>query len=241
MILIVDIGNTKTKLVWFKNNKPFQSAAFINTNFREFSAQTRQYPFTSGIISSVKPVSVSYKKWAKKNHLFFLSHNSELPIKNLYLTPHTLGNDRLAAVMGAQELYPQKNILIIDAGTCITYDILTAKKEYLGGAISPGIYLRLKALHTFTGKLPLVNAKHKIYNLTGNNTQSSILSGVYNGTISEIDSMINKYHSVYKNLTVILTGGDAPYFEKALKNRIFARPELVITGLYKIFTLNNGK
>lgn len=242
MVLVIDIGNSRTKLVWFKNNKPFAALNISLKNIKELNSASRKYPFRFGIISSVKKMPATYLKWAKKNKLIFISHQSVLPIKNLYATPKTLGKDRLAAIVGAYTLYPNKNILVIDAGTCITYDLLTAKKEYLGGAISPGIEMRLKALHTSTEKLPLVKIKnHTPHKLTGSTTQSSILSGVYNGTVSEIDSIIDKYRVIYKNLTVILTGGDATFFEKALKNRIFAHPELVVLGLYKIFILNNGK
>jgi type III pantothenate kinase len=241
MVLVIDIGNTRTKLVWFKKNKPFATLNISQKNIKELINATHKYPFHSGIISSVKKIPSTYLKWAKKNNLHFLSHQSVLPIKNLYATPKTLGKDRLAAIVGAYTLYPNKNILVIDAGTCITYDVLTAKKEYLGGAISPGIEMKLKALHAFTEKLPLIKTtSHLPHKLTGNTTQSSILSGVYNGTVSEIESIISKYSTIYKNLTVILTGGDATFFEKALKNRIFAHPELIALGLYKIFTLNNG-
>jgi len=166
-----------------------------------------------------------------------LDNQTPLPIKNNYQTPETLGKDRLAAVTGAYQLYPGQNVLVIDAGTAVTYDFINHKGEYAGGSISPGLTMRFRALHTFTTRLPLLQAEEISY-LTGCNTRESILSGVMNGLRIEIDGIIDQYSILWPSFQVILTGGDAKYFEKILKNSIFASPNLVITGLKLILDYN---
>jgi type III pantothenate kinase len=170
--------------------------------------------------------------------LIILNAETPLPIKLNYLTPKTLGADRIAAVVGAHSLHPQKNILVIETGTCITYDFIDADGIYQGGGISPGIHLRFSALHNFTEKLPLVTAIGDAA-LIGKSTESSIQSGVINGIIAELQGIISSYESNYENLTVILSGGDLEYFDKNLKNNIFAVPNIVLTGLNIILELND--
>ena len=169
--------------------------------------------------------------------VFYLNHETKIPFLNKYATPETLGVDRIALISAAAKQYPQQNVLVIDAGTCITYDFLSAENEYLGGAISPGIAMRYKSLHTFTEKLPLLDANNpKI--LTGNSTTASIHSGVVNGVLYEIDGIISEYRKNYNNLTVILTGGDTHFLRDSIKNDIFANSNFLLEGLNHILEYN---
>jgi type III pantothenate kinase len=169
--------------------------------------------------------------------LLEFNHNTILPINNSYQTPGTLGKDRIAAVVGASSLFPGEDLLIIDAGTCITFDFINAQKEYFGGAISPGINLRFNCLHNFTGNLPLVHPVAET-KLIGDSTESSLLSGVINGIREEVDGIINRYKLSFPKLKVVFTGGDIKYFDKYLKNNIFAVENLVLLGLKDILHYN---
>lgn len=151
-----------------------------------------------------------------------------------------MGNDRIALAVAGSQLYPGRDVLIIGAGTCITYDFVSKNNEYFGGSISPGIHMRFKALNTFTDKLPLVQPENKP-ELIGNSTVGSITSGVMNGLYSEIDGIIDRYEKNFPEIQTILTGGDIIYFDKMLKNNIFANSNLVLKGLNMILDYNVGK
>jgi type III pantothenate kinase len=168
---------------------------------------------------------------------FILRHTLPLPITNHYATPATLGVDRLAGACGARQMFPGSNCLVIDAGTCITYDFLDAGGSYLGGGISPGLHMRFQAVHTFTKKLPLVQAVDNI-NLIGNSTEQCIQSGVIHGVLEEVQGIIRQYREKFEDLKVILCGGDTHFFENQLKASIFAVPELVLSGLNSILIYN---
>ena len=142
-------------------------------------------------------------------------------------------------MVAAHFLYPNRNVLVIDAGTCITYDLINKNEEYFGGSISPGLTIRFNALHTFTGKLPLVSHRN-YYELAGNDTETSILSGVINGFLFEVDSVIDSYRDRYDDLKVLVCGGDYQFLADRLKNSIFAIPELVLVGLNEILDYNES-
>ena len=168
-----------------------------------------------------------------------LSATTPIPLKNNYETKETLGTDRLAAVMGSKSIVPNRNVLTINGGTCVTFDLLTDDGIYQGGAISPGLNMRFIALNTFTGKLPLITFDENFHDLIGTSTQESILSGVQNGLIAELEGVITQYNSRYKNLAVVVCGGDSNFFVSRLKNSIFAhnliwQPHLVLAGLNAI-------
>jgi type III pantothenate kinase len=165
------------------------------------------------------------------------SQNTSLPIINKYRTPETLGKDRLAGVVGAQHLLPACDILVIDAGTAITYDFITSSGEFIGGSISPGIAMRYKALNTYTDRLPLLNYYDNA-KLIGDDTSTSIFSGVLNGAVAEMEGIIQQYREVYPGIKIILTGGDHNYFDKRLKIKTFAAPNLVLEGLNLILDFN---
>ena len=247
MHLCIDIGNTRSKIGVFRHlpKKPDACSDLVDTcvvneplQIVHLRNMMRKYPISHSLLSSVTQHSSLINGYLEQYTNFMeLNHLTPLPIINRYATPQTLGKDRLAAVVGGNHLYPFSDILVIDAGTCIKYDFLDKTGIYWGGSISPGIQMRFKALHTFTQKLPLV-AWQDDAPLTGNSTESSILSGVINGTFAEVDGIIEQYKAKNSDLLVIMTGGDANLFESRFKSRIFAQPNLVLYGLHKILIHN---
>jgi len=236
--LIIDIGNSFVKTAFFKNKDLLSSE--IHDNFTENTVKhlLSIYQVEAAILSSVRPHDQKAASLLSDNCLLIqLTHQTPVPVDNYYESSETLGMDRLAGVAGASEFFPGKNCLIIDAGTCITYDLITAEKKYLGGSISPGLNMRFKALHNFTGNLPLLNITEINY-ICGKTTEESVLSGVINGTIAEIDEIINKYKQYYPDLNVIMSGGDMFFFDKKLKNQIFALEKIVLFGLNEILNYN---
>ena len=240
MNLVIDVGNTLVKLGVFDSEALKHKKTCVKSDFLATLVEISENFSTieSCIVSSVS--NLSEHQLSKLKQLFdvlILSHETKIPYKNLYATPQTLGIDRIALVSAASHQYKNKNVLVIDAGTCITYDFINKNNEYLGGAISPGITLRYKSLHTFTAKLPLLeteNAKTTI----GNNTAMAIHAGVVNGVLFEIDGFIEAYKGNYNNLTVILTGGDAHFLRDSIKNDIFANPNFLLEGLNHILEYN---
>ena len=232
--LIIDQGNTHIKIALFEGNNLLKKEITDNWSSACSYAEKAQ----SIILSSVKTDNIPDKV---RNHSRFLhlDHTTKIPILNLSKTPQTLGMDRLAAVIGASVLYPKTNVLTIDSGTCITFDFLDKDGNYLGGSIAPGLNMRFKSLHQQTSKLPLVNFSDS-HSLIGNSTESAIQSGVINGMICEIDGIINRYKEDYFDLQIILTGGDAKFFDKELKNSIFAAPNLILTGLNELLNYNEA-
>ena len=205
--------------------------AFLTMNAEDVETLLRKYKITKAISSSTrKSVSVFEKRVKKHVSLLRLSHKTPVPIENLYHTPKTLGKDRLAVVIGCTKVYPNKNCLVIDAGTCITYDIITKDRKYLGGNISPGIRMRAEAMDTMTSTLPLVEP---IYNkdYIGKSTESAMQNGIVYGTLLEIESLITLIKQDIGEINVIITGGDAPFFADLLKTKIFVHSYLVLEGL----------
>lgn len=181
----------------------------------------------------------SRAKLEKRFKVFSISPNIKVPYTSDYKTPETLGYDRIALVSAAASQFENKNVLIIDVGTCITYDFINSDAIYKGGSISPGINMRYKALNHFTEKLPLLDANIP-QSLTGNSTQTSIHSGVINGVTFEIDGIIDAYKQEYQDLTVILTGGNAHFLRDRLKNSIFANPNFLLEGLNFLLEQNQN-
>ena len=240
MNLIIDVGNTYTKLAIFKNNKLIDRASIETKNCKVeiIKLQKKNKSVKSAIVSSVGNLdkeTLEFLNIEFKLHL--LSHKSKLPFSNLYSTPNTLGIDRIALVCASVEQYPDNNVLIIDAGTCITFDFINAKNEYLGGAISPGIRMRYKAMHNQTANLPLLDTEVP-KSFIGDATATSMHSGVVNGVFNEIDGCICQYKEEYQDLTVILTGGDAKMLSKQLKSSIFANSNFLLEGLNFILQYN---
>ena len=240
MNLIIDEGNTRIKLAVFNNG---QLAHLVISNSKDCKKAIDEilvnYSIEGIIISSVtEEINNILNQLNIKNNVV-LSNETPLPFKNLYETPKTLGVDRIALVTGAWSQFTKENSLIIDAGTCVTYDFITKEGNYLGGAISPGLEMRFKGMHTFTKKLPNLKNPINPVEVTGKTTQQSMESGVLNGLIFEIDGYINHYLQKYKEVNVILTGGDANSLYKQLKNSIFVNPNFLLEGLNAVLTYQN--
>lgn len=243
MNLIVDVGNTNVKLAVFKNKVLEEKQIVKNSNLISAVKKLhKSYPsIKKSIVSSVGKLDDKQIESIKKltGFTLLLDHKTKLPFKNKYKTPTTLGVDRIALVSASVEQHPNKNVLIIDAGTCITYDFINDKNEYLGGAISPGIGVRYKSLNTLTANLPLLKSEEP-KSIIGNSTKSSIHSGVVFGILKEIEGVIAEYEKNYKVLTVILTGGDANFLSKQLKSGIFANSNFLLEGLNFILDYNSN-
>lgn len=239
MNLIIDVGNTRIKTAVFDDGKMIHNESLTNDSFvSEAKKIVKKYKCTNAIISSVGSINKSQiDELCGEISLIELDYNTKVPFVNKYSTPKTLGVDRIALVSSAIATYPNKNVLIIDAGTCITYDFLNNEGNYYGGAISPGLQMRYKALNVFTEKLPFLEPSEK-FELLGNSTETSIHSGIINGVINEIDGMIKQYRKKNTDLTVVLTGGDVNFLSNRLKNGIFANPNFLLEGLNTILTYN---
>ncbi len=240
MNLVIDVGNTLVKLGVFDGGKLKLKKTCIKNDFLRLLAEISEaFPSISNtIVSSVGNFTEhQISKLHQRYEVSLLNHQTKVPFINKYETPQTLGVDRIALISAAAAQYTGENILVIDAGTCITYDFLSSENEYLGGAISPGISLRYKSLHTFTEKLPLLDANNPKL-LVGNSTAASMHAGVINGILYEIDGFIEAYKKKYYNLTVILTGGDAHFLRDSIKNDIFANSNFLLEGLNHILEYN---
>jgi type III pantothenate kinase len=242
MNLIIDAGNTRVKVAVFEQSTLIEVLVIDRRKFlSEIKKIVKNHNISNGILSSVS--FIPEKKVERLKYLLnlvLLSSSTKVPFINLYETPKTLGVDRIALVSGAVKKFPNKNILIIDAGTCITFDFVNDKSAYFGGAISPGIEMRYKSLHAFTSKLPILE-KNYPQNFIGKNTNESINSGIVNGVTQEIKGVINQYKKKYKDLTVVLTGGDTNFLAKQLKSSIFAHQNFLLEGLNEILIFNKNK
>jgi len=236
MNFVIDQGNTFSKLAVFEGDKVLFSVAVKDINNEKINNFIFDKPIKRAIISSVR--GCVDDNLLKKYNLIRLTHLTPLPLQIKYKTPKTLGVDRIAASVGANSVDRDTNLLIIDIGTCVTFDFVSSKNEYLGGSISPGFEMRFKALNYFTGKLPLIAFDKKQLMLIGDTTESSIVSGVYNGMKSEIEGVIMNYMKQYEALKIVVTGGDANLFDLEPKNRIFVDEFIVLKGLNEILNYN---
>lgn len=236
MNLAIDIGNTHVKFGLFAKDELRE----VLTQQEGINHILDNFKVRHVIISKTGANDeIEYILKERKIKLLVLNSELKLPIEILYKTPHTLGADRIAGAIAASAIFNQKNVLKIDFGTCITYDFVNNKQQFMGGAISPGMIMRFKALHNYTAKLPLVDPMQYLqYELTGTDTATSILSGVVNGIKEEVSGIIKEYELRFGNLQVVATGGDAGFFVTLLKNEIFARPYLVLEGLNRILNYN---
>lgn len=242
MNLIVDVGNTYVKFAVYNQNNLIEKVVGELDNFESIVLDVlNEHPnISKAIVSSVGRLEDTHLKSLldAKINIIELSHILKLPFENLYATPKTLGVDRIALVSASVEQFPDHNVLIIDAGTCITYDFINTKNQYLGGAISPGIRLRYKSLNNLTANLPLLDTEIP-QDILGDSTQNSIHSGVVFGVLKEIDGVIDEYVKKYSDLTVILTGGDTKFLSNQLKNSIFANSNFLLEGLNFILEYNS--
>lgn len=235
MIIAIDSGNSSSKVGVFKQGTIEKT--FEIKSYPELVRWVLDKDPERIIVGSVRIPLSDFSRDLPASKLFLVNHLTPIPLGNLYQTPLTLGVDRIALSVGAWTEYPGRNLLIIDAGTCITYDFVSERGEYLGGGISPGLQLRLQALHDYTANLPLV-ALTENPPLIATTTEDAILSGVVHGTLAEIKGIIHDYADEFKDIQVIFSGGHVKFFESRLKDRIFALPNLVLKGLYSIFLYN---
>lgn len=236
MNLAVDQGNTKTKAALFEGRELIE--LYPGAPDDELISFINQAAPENCIIVTVKNKdTIATDQIDPSIKTIILSSKTPIPVINKYQSPATLGMDRLAAVIGSKFYKPGYSNLVIDCGTCITYDFIDAANRYLGGGISPGLSMRFKALNAFTAGLPLIKLEKKA-ELIGGDTKQSILSGVINGTVAELEGIIAKYRSLFPNVAVFLCGGDADYFDGKLRGAIFVTPELVLHGLNEILLYN---
>ena len=239
MNLILDIGNTLQKIAVFDSDESVYSQSFKKITKEILASFFEQFPVKKSILSSVADVDVQIVDFLQNNtKMIRFSYETKLPITILYKNPETLGLDRIANAVGAAALFANKNILSIQAGTCLVLDFVNENGEYLGGSISPGLKMRFEALHEKTKQLPLLKDLDDCINLMGTDTNSSIKCGVINGIKYEIEGYIKDYNAKYENLTILLTGGNANYLQKLIKNTIFAAPNVVMKGLNEIIKCN---
>ena len=242
MNLIIDIGNTATKLAVFQLDKiiKVQTVATKGMVFEVEKLLEKFSEIRQGLLSTVRTMDNSEVETLQKLlPIKILEASFKLPFKNRYDTPLTLGVDRLALMAAAVKQCPNKNVLVIDAGSCITYDFMDADQNYLGGAISPGLEMRYKSLEAFTSNLPLL-PKSIPNQRIGSSTEASIHSGVFHGVLQEIEGTIKVYQNKYPDLTVILTGGDADFLCKQFKISIFADSNFLLEGLNFLLEFNSN-
>lgn len=240
MNLIIDIGNTVAKLAAFDGDKLLEVVHDSNETLEQLPAFFRKYSFRKAILATVIDLTADVRSRLDDLPVpvLYLGADTPLPVENLYETPRTLGYDRMAAVVGANALCPGRDLLVIDAGTCITYEFIDALGRYHGGNISPGLQMRFKALHQFTGRLPLVEPDGRLLPL-GKDTETAIRSGILRGMEYEISGYIQSMKHKYPELLVFLTGGNEFSFDTNLKNIIFADKFLVLKGLNRILNYND--
>ncbi len=241
MILAIDVGNTRIKSAVFEQNTLIELFVFYKEDFvKKIQNILKKYSNIHNlIISSVGKIEESdFLELKKLTNVVFINQFSHFPFENLYSTPLTLGIDRMVLAGGSVLVYPNKNRLVIDAGTCVTYDYINDKNQYLGGAISPGLRLRYESLNNFTAKLPLLTLQNPD-DFIGNSTSQSIHSGVVNGLLNEIIGFVNQFEANNSNFIIILTGGDADFLAKRLKNTIFANSNFLLESLNFIYQYTN--
>ncbi|MGA9637156.1 type III pantothenate kinase [Flavobacterium sp.] len=237
MVLTIDIGNTRIKGAVFEGDILVECFVFEKKELqKKIEKSFEKYQKTSDlVIASVGNIEKQdFLVFENRVKVHFMTHNDVFPFVNKYETPHTLGIDRMVLAAGAVLKYPKQNRLVIDAGTCVTYDFIDAQDNYLGGAITPGLQLRYKVLNDHTSKLPLLDLKMP-EGIIGASTEESIHSGVVNGLVFEIDGFIEKYKQLSLNFIIILTGGDTDFLAKRLKNTIFANSNFLLESLNQTF------
>ena len=243
MNLVIDIGNTLVKVAVFENDNFIIKDTFNNEFFfQKIEELLKKYPTISHfVISSVGDFDLnSLNVYENRVQLYFITREkTKFPFQNLYATPNTLGIDRMVLSSGAVLTFPKQNRLIIDAGTCITYDFIDDNDNYLGGAISPGIKIRYESLSQQTAHLPFLS-KELPESLIGNSTKNAIHSGVVNGILFEIDGFISQISIPNAKFITILSGGDADFLAERLKNTIFANPNFLLESLHKTFQYNQN-
>ncbi|MCW4468691.1 type III pantothenate kinase [Flavobacterium sp. MFBS3-15] len=241
MLLAVDIGNTMIKAAVFEDAVLVEKFVFDKSGAAEEVQNIfEKHPgITHSMLASVgKEEENLFALLKEKTQLLEVGRNFTFPFQNKYGTPETLGIDRMVLAAGAVLKFPGRNRLVIDAGTCVTYDFIDNAGNYLGGAISPGLQMRYNAMHTFTAKLPLLYAEMP-ESFIGSSTATSMHSGAVYGLLLELDGFIARYVEQYQEVTIIMTGGDADFLAKRLKNTIFANSNFLLESLNLLYLYTN--
>lgn len=231
MNLVLDFGNTRIKAGIFEGKELRHSAIFQNVQDLMQASLIKEKYQTCILASVTREHKKAHNYLAERCQTLLFGPETSIPILNRYKSPSSLGSDRLLASLGAFTFFPDRPVLTIDAGTCIKYNFVNGQNEFLGGAISPGISMRLRAMHQFTNALPLIEVKAYYTQLIGDTTETSLLSGAILGAASETDAMIERYKANFPELQVVLTGGDCGHLSGLLKNTFFAQQNLVLIGL----------
>lgn len=241
MNLTIDQGNSSAKVSVFNGNAIVAVARFDLLSISALERIIKVYDVKAAAYSSVRKPDARIMDLLrhKVKNFIYLDENTPLPVSIDYDTPHTLGHDRIAAAVGAATYAPGQNVLIVDAGTAVTLDIVTADCRFLGGNISPGLHMRFEALHNYTSRLPLVDYKGEVP-LIGHNTVTAIRAGVVGGLVSEIDSYIDKIKAEMGDLTVIFTGGDCKFLASRVSHRVKVVDNLLSIGLNRILSYNEN-
>jgi type III pantothenate kinase len=238
MNLTLDIGNTNTKYAFFEGKKLVEYGQLVGIEALKDFLSERESDYSNVTMCSVRFSESELKGFIMSNkEVLFLTHHTPVPVRLRYATPETLGMDRLAGIIGGHEYFPGHPVMVIDIGTCITYDYLNSSIEFEGGIISPGVELRYKAMHDYTERLPLLNDR-KAKGLIGDSTVEAMKSGVINGITGEIEYMISQFLLKTPDLKVIITGGGAKIFESRIKADIFVALEIVHVGLNRVLDYN---
>lgn len=233
MNLVFDVGNTECKFGVFNREEVQLSGRVAKGDLDSLAEELHRFDIERCLISAVADVPSGIFSLIGEVPVRMLDENTPVPIRNAYRTPQSLGRDRLANACAAARLFPRLPVLSIDAGTCLKFDFVDAQGTYLGGAISPGLRMRYKALHEGTAALPLLEPAVE-FPLIGQDTASSIHSGVLNGMVSEVEGVCQQYKSNFTDLQIIVTGGDHQFLLNRLKSSIFAAPSLTLQGLNAI-------
>ncbi|MBL7745848.1 MAG: type III pantothenate kinase [Chitinophagaceae bacterium] len=237
--LCFDFGNTRKKVAVFQDAEMKESEVMPDDTVETVRSLINRFKPTKSILSSVIDHNLAIEEVLTSATQFHkLSHLTKLAFTTPVGKPETIGADRLALASASVHFYPTSNNLVIGMGSCVTYNFINKYHEFVGGAISPGLEMRLKALNYYTAKLPLVKADSNVP-LIGYDTTTNILTGVVLGLAKEIDGFIEAYRLKFRNFNVLLTGGDIVYLASHLKNKIFADPDLIFKGLYAISEVNN--
>ena len=240
MNLALDIGNTRVKAGLFDRGRLFEKRILESPNAQAIQAIVEDHAVQHCILSQVGQSDLEIAALGVPGVALRLDERLELPIVNTYETPETLGKDRIAAVVAAWALFPKQDCLVIDAGTCITYDLLSADGHYLGGNIAPGLDMRFRAMHQFTAALPEVERRMN-KGLMGRTTEQALQNGGVLGVLMEMGGYIEMLKMRYTEINVILTGGDSIFFAENLKTEIFVHPDLVLIGLDQILEFHVAK
>jgi len=239
MQLVIDIGNTRVKAAVFEQKELRHFYVFASLtellNAGLIAKRSIKRCIIGSVVNEIEPF---VEELRKQIPVLLFDSNTPVPLKNLYKSAHTLGSDRLAAAIGGNAQAPGEDILVIDAGTCIKYNFVNAANEYLGGAISPGLQMRFKAMNFYTSRLPLLEVDESYSELIGTDSRESLLAGAQLGAVAEVDGFIERYRQRFNNIKVFLTGGDAEFFASRLKKPIFADQFLILKGLNEILQHN---